>query len=149
MHNTVPIQKWEFENKFDIQIGKHIKSRVQTSDQMFGTGIMKTLCFFSEGIFLVRIQNAFEGNSLLHCSLWFLLCFLRSSFFFSLFYGCICSEGWEHVFSRGRAFFATCFLLMKLWEAKACFTDLRVQGFLKARLLVSLAMSLPLDLLAF
>lgn len=79
-----------------------------------------------------------------------LLCLLRSSSLLSFFPGHICSELWELVFLRVGAIFATCFLLMgDLWEIKDCFKDLRIQGFLKARLMVSLAIKFPQNLLAF
>lgn len=69
--------------------------------------------------------------------------------FFSFLHGHIWSELWENTFFRGYAIFATCSLLMKLGETKDCFKSLRVQGFLKARLLVSLPIEFPQNGLAF
>lgn len=77
------------------------------------------------------------------------LCSLRCSFFFSFLCGHIRSEVWEYVSLRGWAFFATCFLLMKLRETNDGFKNLRVQGLLKARLVVSLVIKFPQNLLVF
>lgn len=94
---------------------------------------MKTLCFSSGQIFLVKLRLHLWGNhfSTVLCSS--SLGFLRSSSLFSFLHGYIRRELWEYVFLRCCAFFVTCFLLMELWRIKDCFKDLRVLHFLKAR----------------
>lgn len=114
-----------------------MKSVVQTNDRMCGIGIVNTFCFSSRGIFLVRTYIAFVGNSLLHCSV--VLCFLRSSSLISFLCGHIRRELWECAFLRGCAYFVVCFSFIKLWEAKDCFKYLRVQDFVKAIFMISLA----------
>ena len=116
------------------------QSIVQNSDRIFGTGIIDRHCFCSEGSFLVGTQIALGGPPLFIVRCGSLLRPLRNFPLLDFFHGHIYSELGVLDFLGVYAIFATYFLLIAdVWEHMDCFKDLRIQGFLKARLVVSLA----------